>query len=173
MGYLRFFRRRKIGPGLSLNASKSGLSLSVGRRGAKVTVGPRGVRRTVGLPGTGLSYTSTSHRHRTTQGTSDGSDFGALVLLVIAIALIVAFWQYVVLIAVGGLGIGLVWWARNRGRSGMPATTDPQAMLAELGDLHAAGVLTDAEFETKKAAVLCAAQSGPNLAISTAADESD
>ncbi|HEY8988193.1 MAG TPA: DUF4236 domain-containing protein, partial [Candidatus Limnocylindrales bacterium] len=83
MGYLRFFRRRKIGPRLSLNASKSGLSLSVSPRGAKVTVGPRGVRRTVGLPGTGLSYTSTSHRRRTTQGTSDGSGLGALVLLVI------------------------------------------------------------------------------------------
>jgi len=158
VGYLRFFRRRKIGPGLSLNASKSGLSLSFGLRGAKVTVGRRGVRRTVGLPGTGLSYTSTSHRRRTTQGTSDGSGLGALVLLVIAIGLIVAFWQYVVLIAVGGLGLGLVWWARNRGRSGMPATTDPQAMLAELGDLHAAGVLTDAEFETKQAAIIGAAQ---------------
>ena len=83
VGYLRFFRRRKIGPRLSLNASKSGLSLSVSPRGAKVTVGPRGVRRTVGLPGTGLSYTSTSHRRRTTQGTSDGSGLGALVLLVI------------------------------------------------------------------------------------------
>ncbi|HEY8800778.1 MAG TPA: DUF4236 domain-containing protein, partial [Candidatus Limnocylindrales bacterium] len=58
MGYLRFFRRRKIGPGLSLNASKSGLSLSFGLRCAKVTVGRRGVRRTVGLPGTGLSYAS-------------------------------------------------------------------------------------------------------------------
>jgi hypothetical protein len=173
VGYLRFFRRRKIGPGLSLNASKSGLSLSVGRRGAKVTVGPRGVRRTVGLPGTGLSYTSTSRRRRATQGTSDGSDFGALVLLVIAIALIVAFWQYVVLIAVGGLGIGLVWWARNRGRSAMPATTGPPAMLAELDDLHAADVLTDAEFETKKAAVLGAAQSGPTLATSTVSDERD
>jgi hypothetical protein len=73
VGYLRFFRRTKIGPGLSLNASKSGLSLSVGPRGAKVTVGPRGVRRTVGLPGTGLSYTSTSRRQRTAQGTSDGA----------------------------------------------------------------------------------------------------
>ena len=173
VGYLRFFRRRKIGPRLSLNASKSGLSLSVSPRGAKVTVGPRGVRRTVGLPGTGLSYTSTSHRRRTTQGTSDGSGLGALVLLVIAIGLIVAFWQYVVLIAVGGLGLGFVWWARRRGRSAMPATTGPTAMLAELDDLHTAGVLTDAEFETKQAAIIGAAQSGPNPATSTVPDERD
>jgi len=46
-------------------------------------------------------------------------------------------------------------------------------MLAELDDLHAADVLTDAEFETKKAAVLGAAQSGPTLATSTVSDERD
>ena len=54
---LRFFRRIRIAPGISLNLSKSGGSLSLGPRGSKVTVGPRGVRKTVGLPGTGLWYT--------------------------------------------------------------------------------------------------------------------
>lgn len=173
MGYLRFFRRTKIGPGLSLNASKSGLSMSFGPRGAKVTVGPRGVRRTVGLPGTGLWYTSTSRRRRTNQGTSDGSGLGSLVMLVIAVGLIVAFWQYVVLIAIGGLGIGLVWWAMRRGRSAMPAPADLQAILTELGDLRNAGVLTDAEFEAKKAAILGVAPSGPNAVTSTAPDDRD
>ena len=129
--------------------------------------------------------TATGRSHRTARlrarrpspssswATSVGSGLGALVLLVIVIGLIVAFWQYVVLIAVGGLGFGLVWWARNRGRFAMPATSSPQAMLAELGDLHAAGVLTDAEFGTKKAAVVGAAQTGPNLTTSTAPDERD
>ena len=60
MGHLRFWRRVKIAPGLTLNVSKSGPSLSLGPRGAKYTVGPRGRRTTVGLPGTGLHYTSTS-----------------------------------------------------------------------------------------------------------------
>jgi hypothetical protein len=46
-------------------------------------------------------------------------------------------------------------------------------VVAELDDLHAAGVLTDAEFETKRAAVLGAAQSGPNRATSTVPDERD
>ncbi len=55
---IRLWRRKKIGPGLSINLSKSGPSLSIGPRGAKVTVGPRGVRRTVGLPGTGLFASS-------------------------------------------------------------------------------------------------------------------
>ena len=55
---LRFFKRIRLLPGVSLNLSKSGASLSFGPRGAKVTVGPRGIRKTVGLPGTGISYTT-------------------------------------------------------------------------------------------------------------------
>ena len=60
MGHLRFWRRMKIAPGLTLNLSKSGGSLSFGPRGAKYTVGPRGRRATVGIPGTGLFYTQTA-----------------------------------------------------------------------------------------------------------------
>ena len=61
MGF-RFFRRKKLFPGVTLNLSKSGASLSFGTRGAKVTVGPRGVRKTVGIPGSGLYWTeNTSH----------------------------------------------------------------------------------------------------------------
>jgi Protein of unknown function (DUF4236) len=55
MGF-RFFRRKKIAPGVTLNVSKSGPSLTVGTTGAKHTVGPRGSRTTVGIPGTGISY---------------------------------------------------------------------------------------------------------------------
>lgn len=54
---LRFFKRTKLFPGVTLNMSKSGPSLSFGPRGLKHTIGPRGSRTTVGLPGTGLSYT--------------------------------------------------------------------------------------------------------------------
>jgi len=57
---VRFWRRVKIAPGLTLNLSKTGGSLSFGPRGAKVTVGPRGRRATVGIPGTGLFYTQAS-----------------------------------------------------------------------------------------------------------------
>jgi Protein of unknown function (DUF4236) len=59
MGFLRFRRTFRIGPGLRLNLSKSGVSASVGRRGLWFTVGPRGTRETVGIPGSGLSYTET------------------------------------------------------------------------------------------------------------------
>ena len=63
MGSLRFFRRVKVLPGLTVNFSKSGPSLSMGVRGAHMTVGRKGVRRTVGIPGTGIFYTSRSGSH--------------------------------------------------------------------------------------------------------------
>ncbi len=65
----RFFRRKKLFPGVSLNLSTSGASLSFGPRGAKVTVGPRGVRKTVGVPGTGAYWTEHSgYRTRRNNG---------------------------------------------------------------------------------------------------------
>jgi hypothetical protein len=57
---LRFNRRIRILPGIRINLSKSGVSTSIGGRGAWLTFGKRGARSTVGIPGTGLSYTSTS-----------------------------------------------------------------------------------------------------------------
>ena len=53
---LRFRRRKKIGPGVTLNVGKRGGSFSFGRRGASVNVGRRGTTATVSLLGTGLSY---------------------------------------------------------------------------------------------------------------------
>lgn len=55
---LRFFKRVKIAPGISLNLSKTGISTSVGVPGARVTFGNGKTRTTVGLPGTGLSHTT-------------------------------------------------------------------------------------------------------------------
>ena len=104
---LRFFRRLKIAPGLTLNLSKSGPSLSMGVRGAHVTVGKRGVRRTVGLPGTGLFYTTTSGRHT---GAHTAHTFAA-------------------------------------------AKDEHARLRAELDSLHRAGMLTDAEYDTKRRAL--------------------
>jgi len=60
MGW-RFRRSFRIIPGLRLNISKRGLSsLSIGGPGATLNVGRRGVRQTIGIPGTGLSYTTSS-----------------------------------------------------------------------------------------------------------------
>jgi hypothetical protein len=57
MGYMRLWRRIRIGPGITLNLSKSGISTTVGVRGAHLTLGGRrGGRATIGIPGTGISY---------------------------------------------------------------------------------------------------------------------
>lgn len=61
MGYFRFRRSMKIGPGVRWNFGKKSTSFSLGPRGLKLTAGTRGVRTTVGIPGTGISYTSTTH----------------------------------------------------------------------------------------------------------------
>jgi hypothetical protein len=55
---IRFQRRVRVAPGLSLNLNKRSVSASFGQRGAHITVGPNGKRTTIGLPGTGLSYTT-------------------------------------------------------------------------------------------------------------------
>ena len=102
---LRFFRRMKIAPGLTLNLSRSGPSLSAGVRGAHVTAGPKGVRRTVGIPGTGLFYTSRSGHHTGAHTAAPRSPNS------------------------------------KRGR---------QELLAQLDDLHRAGVLSDTEYEAKR-----------------------
>jgi hypothetical protein len=54
---IRFYRRFRIAPGVTVNVGKRNASISVGRRGAHVTVGTAGNRATVGLPGTGLYWT--------------------------------------------------------------------------------------------------------------------
>ena len=65
---LRFWRRVKILPGITVNLSKTGSSVSFGGEGAKYTVGRGGTRWTAGLPGTGLYYTK-----KMGQGTREGA----------------------------------------------------------------------------------------------------
>lgn len=51
---LRFRKRVKIAPGITLNFSKSGISTTVGVRGASVNFGKNGTYVNTGIPGTGL-----------------------------------------------------------------------------------------------------------------------
>jgi tetratricopeptide (TPR) repeat protein len=71
---MRFWRRVKIAPGLTLNLSKSGASLSLGVRGAHITAGTSGKRATVGIPGTGLFYT-TVIKDKDLSGSADRQPF--------------------------------------------------------------------------------------------------
>lgn len=71
---LRFWRRVRLAPGVTLNLSKSTASLSVGPRGAKYTVSPRGNRSTVGIPGTGLFYTVQDRKTAAARSAPDTRD---------------------------------------------------------------------------------------------------
>jgi hypothetical protein len=93
MGFFRFRRSVRIGPGVRLNFSKSGVSTSVGLHGAHVTIGHGKVRETVGLPGTGLSYTEVHSTHADeAQQPEEQSPRGAggLIMLVIVLAIVFA-----------------------------------------------------------------------------------
>ena len=79
MGF-RFWRRKKIFPGITLNLSKSGASLSFGPRGAKYTIGARGQRISLGIPGTGLFYTEKIGKKKKLRKTQNNQDADALSL---------------------------------------------------------------------------------------------
>lgn len=87
MGF-RFYRRKQILPGITLNLSRSGPSISLGVRGAKVTVGPKGNRATVGLPGTGLFYTEHSKSSNQPQPQQKNSHL-VLFFIILAVLFIV------------------------------------------------------------------------------------
>jgi hypothetical protein len=64
MGW-RYHKSVRLFPGVRLNMSKSGPSVSVGVPGFHENFSARGRRTTVSLSGTGLSYTTTHHHHKT------------------------------------------------------------------------------------------------------------
>jgi hypothetical protein len=64
---VRFRRRVRIAPGVSLNISKSGLGIAAGPRGLKIGAGPRGTHYSVGAPGTGLHYRKETRNRATSR----------------------------------------------------------------------------------------------------------
>lgn len=58
---LRFRKSIKIAPGVKVNLNKNSTSVSIGTKGKHYTVNSKGkTTKTVGIPGTGLSYSTTS-----------------------------------------------------------------------------------------------------------------
>ena len=70
---LRFQRRIKIAPGLSVNLSKSGVGLSAGIKGATISAGQKGLHGNLGLSGTGLSYRTKLNKKDRSKQTSPAS----------------------------------------------------------------------------------------------------
>jgi hypothetical protein len=89
---LRFYRRLRVLPGMTVNLSKRGASVSLGERGARVTLNTRGeVTETVGLPGTGVFYTQRQKlRGRQANIQTPSNRGGMWAFLAIVAAIIVA-----------------------------------------------------------------------------------
>ena len=82
-----FRKRVKILPGVWFNLSKRGVSTSIGGKGLTVNIKGDKIRATASLPGTGLSYrTSTIKKDDPAQ---QGASIWKLVLLLLIIAVVV------------------------------------------------------------------------------------
>ncbi len=57
---LRFRRTFKLFPGVRLNVTKTGVSTTIGPRGLHTTINGRRMTNTVDIPGSGLSYSTSS-----------------------------------------------------------------------------------------------------------------
>lgn len=94
---LRFRKSVKIAPGVRVNVGNKSAGVSVGGRGARVSVNTSGRRTTsVGIPGTGLSYisSSSSGKKKNTPAEVDSpapraSRAGGTALLVVAVLALV------------------------------------------------------------------------------------
>ena len=88
MGFL-FRKRIRILPGIWLNMSKGGTSTSIGGKGLTVNIKEGKVRTTASLPGTGLSYRTTStNTAENTPPTRTGIPGWIWGLIVVAIAIV-------------------------------------------------------------------------------------
>lgn len=86
MGFL-FRKRVKIFPGLWFNLSKRGVSTSIGGKGLTVNIKGDKVRATASLPGTGLSYRTSTIK--TDDPAQQGASIWKLVLLLLIVVGIV------------------------------------------------------------------------------------
>lgn len=91
---LRFQKRIRILPGVSINLSKSGVSASLGGPGATMNMGTTGRKMvTFGIPGTGFSYRLPLS--------------GTVVLLLLAVAAVLGIAYF---IAPDKVMLALHWW---------------------------------------------------------------
>lgn len=91
MGF-RFRKTIKLFPGVRLNLSKSGVSTSIGKSGFTVNLKGEKTTTTVGIPGTGLSYRSSSTGIEEPEQGS-GSILRTLVWLILIVGVIVLIFR--------------------------------------------------------------------------------
>ncbi len=84
MGF-RFRRRIKIIPGFWCNVSKSGISTSIGGNGLTVNIKDGKSMTTASIPGTGLSYRTTSNSKPDDPAPSQAMPAWVIVLILAAV----------------------------------------------------------------------------------------
>lgn len=92
---IRFRKSMKVAPGVRMNVSKKSVGVSIGGKGARYSVSSSGRTTTsASIPGTGLSYVSTSGSKKKQRSTSTGpirasssrgARVGGIVMLVVAV----------------------------------------------------------------------------------------
>lgn len=91
---MRFRKRVRIAPGVSLNVGKKSVGVRVGGRGYGVSSNTKtGTRATVGLPGTGVSYSKkvgSAPKGNDTDPEAVAMAIGCLVVLGLAIVFALA-----------------------------------------------------------------------------------
>lgn len=100
---LRFRKSVKIAPGVKLNFNKKSTGLTIGGKGAHYTINSKGKKTTsFGIPGTGISYSSTSENSKSKgedkdmkKTTVEGKKKGCGLFLIPAI---------IILFIIGGIG---------------------------------------------------------------------
>lgn len=102
---LRFKKSIKIAPGVKLNLNKKSVGVTVGKKGAHYTVNSKGKKTaSVGIPGTGLSYSTSSGGNTSSNGKDSSSNptgnnnknggCGTCLLWLLGICLILAIFAY-------------------------------------------------------------------------------
>lgn len=74
MGF-RFRKSFKIAPGVKFNVNKKSVGMTFGIKGAHYTINSKGKRtKSVGIPGTGISYTTSSGGETSGNSNNEGGN---------------------------------------------------------------------------------------------------
>lgn len=114
MGF-RFRKSFKIAPGVKFNINKKSVGMTFGTKGAHYTVNSKGKRtKSVGIPGTGISYTTSSGEKGLTSSNHEVNERGedmknkkggclSIFIILLLLSLAIAVYSFVWIPAIGAL----------------------------------------------------------------------
>ncbi len=102
MGF-RFRKSIKLGKGVRLNLGKKSVGLSFGGKGFRTSINSkRGITSTLSIPGTGISYITTSKkpgRKPSHNMQKNKISIGKILLVLAAISLLINYWMWFLALA--------------------------------------------------------------------------